>query len=244
MDSARAKTARGRRFLAKREPKLQENRRTALVARGQKSSAVINELLKDVFLLKKPTAVHFTRHNAVHPWEDASPLEFLCQKNDASLFAFGTHSKKRPHNLVLGRMYDYKLLDMYEFGVVEAAAMAGFAKGGGGAAAESKPMVLFHGDGWEHVHQLGEVSGAGLAGCVVRGRDCSGRGMGGGYGCGRRVAGVGGSAAERTPRNDQPAPCHSPPNLHPPPSLPLFSSALFCSTSSTTKPSPQSPPSL
>lgn len=157
MESKRAKTARGRRFLAKREPKLVENPRNALVARGQKSSALVNEILKDVFLLKKPRAVHFTRHNAVHPWEDASPLEFLCQKNDASLFAFGTHSKKRPHNLVLGRMFDHKMLDMYEFGVLHSQPMAGFAKGGVGASAESKPMVLFHGDGWEHVHQLGEV---------------------------------------------------------------------------------------
>ena len=95
LESKRAKSARGRRFLAQREPKLVENPRTALLARGQKSSAVVNELLTDLFCLKKPHAKHFRRHNAVHPWEDATPLEFLCQKNDASLFGFGTHSKKR-----------------------------------------------------------------------------------------------------------------------------------------------------
>jgi len=39
---------------------------------------------------------------------------FYHQKNDSSLFAFGSHTKKRPHNLVLGRLYDYQILDMVE----------------------------------------------------------------------------------------------------------------------------------
>ena len=51
------------------------------------------------------------------PFEDMSSIEFLCEKNDASLFVYGSHSKKRPHNLVFGRMFDFNLLDMYEFGL-------------------------------------------------------------------------------------------------------------------------------
>ena len=47
-------------------------------------------------------------------------MEFLSQKNDASLFAFGTHSKKRPHNLVFGRLFDHHILDMVETGVAGA----------------------------------------------------------------------------------------------------------------------------
>lgn len=31
--------------------------------------------------------------------------EFFSVKNDAALFLFGSHSKKRPHNLVLGTVY-------------------------------------------------------------------------------------------------------------------------------------------
>jgi len=45
------------------------------------------------------------------------PLNFFSQKSDASLFVFGNHSKKRPHNLVIGRMFDYHLLDMIELGI-------------------------------------------------------------------------------------------------------------------------------
>lgn len=36
-----------------------------------------------------------------------------------SLFCFGNHQKKRPNNLIFGRMFDWQLLDMVEFGVVD-----------------------------------------------------------------------------------------------------------------------------
>ena len=153
----RAKTARGRRFLTNRAPKIVENPRTALVARGQKTSQLVNTILTDIFMLKKPHAVHFRRHNAVHPFEDPTPLEFLCQKNDASIFAFGTHSKKRPHNLVLGRTFDGHILDMYELGLKSARPMSDFPVGNRGASSESKPCILFDGPDWEHVPRLSEL---------------------------------------------------------------------------------------
>ena len=58
-EAKRAKTVRGRRALARREPKLVENPRTALILRGQKSCALVNSALTDLYLLKKPHAVHF-----------------------------------------------------------------------------------------------------------------------------------------------------------------------------------------
>jgi len=156
-EAKRAKTARARRALARRDPKLVENPRTALVVRGQKTSGVVNSALTDLFMLKKPYAVHFKRHNAVHPFEDVTPLEFLCQKNDASIFAFGTHSKKRPQNLVVGRMYDHHLLDMVELAIDSFHPIAEFAGINGGCAAESKPCLLFEGDEWEHSADLQAV---------------------------------------------------------------------------------------
>ena len=55
----------------------------------------------------------------IRPFESggSEKIEFFCRKNDASLFVVGTHSKKRPHNLILGRMFDGHLLDMIELGL-------------------------------------------------------------------------------------------------------------------------------
>ena len=61
----------------------------------------------------------FTKNNEIRPFEPGSEaaLEFMCQKNDCSFFLLANHNKKRPHNLVLGRMFDFHLLDMIELGV-------------------------------------------------------------------------------------------------------------------------------
>jgi ribosome production factor 2 len=67
--------------------------------------------------LKRPHAVSFSKKNEIHPFTDASSLEFWSQKNDASFFVVGQSSKKRPNNLVLARMFDGNVLDMCELGI-------------------------------------------------------------------------------------------------------------------------------
>ncbi len=54
VDSRTAKSAKAKRFLRNREPKLNENPKTALLVRGQKTSGLINNVLVDLFMLKKP----------------------------------------------------------------------------------------------------------------------------------------------------------------------------------------------
>lgn len=70
--------------------------------------------MTDLHALRAPLAKKFNKKNPVHPFEDASSLEFFSEKNDASLFVFGSTSKKRPHALTLVRMFGHKVLDMLE----------------------------------------------------------------------------------------------------------------------------------
>ena len=53
----------------------------------------------------------------MHPLENIVPLESMASKNDCGLFCFGNHQKKRPDNIVIGRIYDGKTLDLFEVGV-------------------------------------------------------------------------------------------------------------------------------
>lgn len=65
--------------------------------------------------MRQPLAKKFTKKNPIHPFDDATSLEFFSEKNDASLLLFGSSQKKRPHTLTFVRTFAYKTLDMLEF---------------------------------------------------------------------------------------------------------------------------------
>ncbi|CAO3676287.1 unnamed protein product [Umbelopsis ramanniana] len=138
------KNARSKRVLRSRESKVEENGKTAIFVRGSQTSQIVNDALKDLYLLKKPDAVNFTKKNQIHPFEDDSSLEFFSQKNDASLLVVGTHSKKRPHNLVFARMFSHQIMDMMELGIEKATAMS--QTKGSKCAVGMKPLMVFNGE--------------------------------------------------------------------------------------------------
>ncbi|KFW84251.1 Ribosome production factor 2 [Manacus vitellinus] len=111
------KTKRAKRFLEKREPKLNENTKNAMLIRGGNANLTVTAVLKDIYAVKKPFAVLYKKKNITRPFEDQTSLEFFSKKSDCSLFLFGCHNKKRPNNLIIGRMFDYHVLDMIELGV-------------------------------------------------------------------------------------------------------------------------------
>ena len=92
---------RAQREAAKRAPALVEGPRNLLLLKGPASSEIVNDVMRDLSLLKKPAVKALTRKNDIRPFEDASSLEFLADKNDCSAFLLVSHTKKRPHNLVL-----------------------------------------------------------------------------------------------------------------------------------------------
>ncbi|WVF65368.1 hypothetical protein IAT40_000095 [Kwoniella sp. CBS 6097] len=138
------KNARAKRALEKREPQIVENEKTAIFVRGQTSSERVREVMKDLYALKRPHAINFSRKNDIHPFEDAASLEFFAGKNDASLFVTGLHSKKRPHDLVFTRIFDGRVLDMIELGVEEFTSMADIPSPK--SSLGIRPMMVFHSD--------------------------------------------------------------------------------------------------
>jgi len=143
-------SARGRRVLKAREPKVVEGPKVGLMLKGNKTSQIGSTFLTDLTRMKKPLVRGLGKRNDVHPFDNEAPLEFLASKNDASLFCLTNHSKKRPHNIVMGRTFDGHLLDMFELGLDEATfrAIDDF-RDVPKMRLGSKPCVVFQGE-WEH----------------------------------------------------------------------------------------------
>ncbi|CAH8634899.1 unnamed protein product [Schistosoma margrebowiei] len=116
-DIRKPKTHKGKRVLERRAPKLVENDKCTLVIKGGHTSDVVNTFLNDLCALKKPLVYRLKRKNRVLPFEDLSFIEKMCNKFDCSMFVVGMHSKKRPHNIIFGRLHDGELLDMFELGI-------------------------------------------------------------------------------------------------------------------------------
>lgn len=150
------KTRRGRRALEKRAPKLVEDAKKVLLLFGNNTSQVVKDVVSDLRTLKGVDAVKFTKKNPdVQPFEPGgeASLERFCQKANCSLVVLGNHTKKRPHNLVLGRLYDHHLLDALEVGVQEFKSIKDVG-GGQGAQVGNKPCIVFAGDRFETVPEL------------------------------------------------------------------------------------------
>ena len=146
------KSIRYKRLLEERAPKVFENDKRALLIRGASTSEVVRNVLKEFFMLKKPNALLFWKKNALAPFDDSSSLEFLTKRNDTSLFAFASHSKKRPNNLVFGRMFDFQVLDMIELGVQNYQSLRSIK--GEKCAYANKPCLIFSGAAFETESEL------------------------------------------------------------------------------------------
>jgi len=138
------KTKRGKRFLEERDPKVHENIKKAMFVKGGKTSNTVTTALKQFYMLKKPNSTHLVKKNIMRPFDDPTPMEYLSQKNDHSLFMFGCDSKKRPDNLIMGRMFDHHVLDMFEFGIERLVQMEKFA--GPKVTLGIKPCLVFQGE--------------------------------------------------------------------------------------------------
>lgn len=140
------KTHRGKRALAKREPKIVESTKQALMLRGLSASVTSLQFVKDLHALKRMQSTYFGQKHPFNPFEDITPVEELSKKYDQSLFAFCSHNKKRPDNVILGRLFDYHLLDMIEFGVENFKSLQEFKNSK--VATGVKPCLIFTGDLW------------------------------------------------------------------------------------------------
>eukprot|EP01080_Neovahlkampfia_damariscottae_P008404 gene8404-229_t len=132
------------RLLKRKDPKIIENTKNSMELYGKHTSETIKNVLSEFNLIRKPFSVKLQKKNDILPFEDATSIEFFAKKHDTSLFAFGSHSKKRPNNLIMGRLFNHLLLDMVEFGVENYQTMNYSSKTM--SQLGSKPMIIFQGE--------------------------------------------------------------------------------------------------
>jgi len=147
-ESAPKLTTKQRRRLRKKEPQVVEDPKRILFLKGPRASQQVLDVVRDLRQLTKPYNMMYSRANDVRPFEDAASLQFYSTKTECALFGLASHTKKRPHNLVLGRFFDHEVLDMYELGVEQYTALQEFkvkAMPGVG----SKPVMVFKGEKFE-----------------------------------------------------------------------------------------------
>uniref|UniRef100_A0A672YUA6 Ribosome production factor 2 homolog n=1 Tax=Sphaeramia orbicularis TaxID=375764 RepID=A0A672YUA6_9TELE len=138
---------RSKRFLESRAPKLTENVKTAMIMKGGNTSQTVTQALKDIYSLKKPNAVLYKKKNITRPFEDSTSLEFFSKKSDCSLFLFGSHNKKRPNNLIFGRLFDFHVLDMIELGIEKYVSLSEIKTSK--CPEGTKPMLVFAGEAFD-----------------------------------------------------------------------------------------------
>jgi ribosome production factor 2 len=149
----KTKKARVERYLKSTGPQAREPTKAKLLLKGTRCSQRAFDALRDVRALVSPHARLLARKNPVAAMESDGQrsLEFLCHRNGgASLFLLGSHSKKRPDHLVIGRTFDRQILDVAELALLNFKSMG---EHGGGVPKKrigSKPLLLFVGDAWQH----------------------------------------------------------------------------------------------
>jgi len=146
------KTQRAKRALKALEPKIVETVKKSLILRGPKTSETVSVALRDLHKMKSPDSALMAKKNVTRPFEDGSSVEFLSRANHSGLFAFGSHSKKRPCSLIFGRTFDGTLLDMLEFNLDAKTFMSMNDFEGKRKAVvryNSKPLFVFNGEAFD-----------------------------------------------------------------------------------------------
>ena len=87
--------------------------------RGNNCNQFTKDVIKQVHKMRDP--LHSTilgkKKNEIYPFEDTAFLEKMCKKYDAAFFVVGNNQKKRPNDVIFGRIFNEKAIDIVEFGV-------------------------------------------------------------------------------------------------------------------------------
>ena len=107
----------------------------------------MRDVWDDLAIFRHGEIVKYSRENDILPFESSEELEKQCKLNDCSLFTFFTHNKKKPNDIIFGRLFNHQILDMFEFGVDKIIPRTILPKPS--IEPGEVPSLIFQGDLWE-----------------------------------------------------------------------------------------------
>ena len=149
MEERKPLTHKGKLFLESLKPKVIEDPKQCLFINTQNSTEIMRMVLNDLYLMRKYLSKKLNKkEEIVNVAENRDNIEFLCKKNNTTFFALSSHNKKHPMNLTLGCLFDFQLLDYFDFEVTNFLPMSYF-KVDKVVNSDLKPIIIFQGELFE-----------------------------------------------------------------------------------------------
>ena len=149
MEERKALTHKGKLFLESLMPKMIEDPKQCLFINTKNSTELMRMVLNDLYLIRRDFSKKLTKkEEIVNVVENRDSIEFLCKKNNTTFFALSSHNKKHPMNLTLGCLYDFHLLDYFDFEVTNFLPKSYF-KVDTVINSDLKPIIIFQGELFE-----------------------------------------------------------------------------------------------
>ena len=112
----KAKTHKGKKYLESLLPKLIEDPKQSIFINTQSANEITRLALNEIYLLRKDYSTKLTKKELIHNIaENKLDVQFLCEKNNASLFSFATDTKRNPMSITFGSLFNHEILDYFEF---------------------------------------------------------------------------------------------------------------------------------
>ena len=149
MEERKALTHKGKLYLESLMPKMIEEPKQCLFINTQNSTELMRMVLNEFYLMRKDYSKKLTKkEEIVNVVENRDSIEFLCKKNNTTFFALSSHNKKHPMNITLGCLFDFHLLDYFDFEVTNFLPMSYF-KTDTVINSDLKPIIIFQGELFE-----------------------------------------------------------------------------------------------
>lgn len=149
MSEKKAKTHKGKLYLESIGPQIVEPPKECLFINTENTSELMRMVLSDLYMLRKDYSKKLTKKEKIINLEASKPdVEYLCRKNNCSLFAFSSDNKKHPLTLTLGSLFDHQVLDSFVFEVTNYLPISEF-KANVAVSSSHKPLIIFQGELFE-----------------------------------------------------------------------------------------------